>query len=159
MCSFCTLKTNHYHVLVDTPDLTNSLEKSKFKKSYTVPCLYTIFQILLSRSNILELNGEIFKNLASIAQRIFLPNTAKKWCQDNLFHSILTNAILANAIIPNLTFCLMPFYPTPTLFFPIVQNYRNNYIAMDKIALSKMKGLVNRHWIKWNSLVNCHVTL
>ena len=29
---FCFLKTNHYHVLVDTSDETNSSDKSKFKK-------------------------------------------------------------------------------------------------------------------------------
>ena len=60
---FCTLKTNHYHVLVDTSDGTKSSDKSKFKKSYTVPCLYTTFKILFANSNTLELNGEIFQKL------------------------------------------------------------------------------------------------
>ena len=60
---FCTLKTNLYHVLVDTSDVTNSSDKSKFKKSYTVPCLYTTFKILFANSNTLELNGEVFQKL------------------------------------------------------------------------------------------------
>ena len=60
---FCTLKTNHYHVLVDTSDVTKSSDKSKIKKSYTVPCLYTTFKILFANSNILELNGENFQQL------------------------------------------------------------------------------------------------
>ena len=60
---FCTLKTNHYQVLVDTSDVTKSSDKSKIKKSYTVPCLYTTFKILFANSNTLELNGEIFQKL------------------------------------------------------------------------------------------------
>ena len=60
---FCTLKTNHHHVLVDTSDVTKSSDKSKLKKSYTVPCLYITFKILFASSNTLELNGEIFQKL------------------------------------------------------------------------------------------------
>ena len=58
---FCTLKTNHYHVLVDTSDVTKSSDKSKFKKTNAVPCLYKTFKILIANSNSLELNGEIFR--------------------------------------------------------------------------------------------------
>ena len=60
---FYTLKSNHYHVLVDTSDVTKCSDKSKSKKSYTVPCLYTTFKILFANSNTLELNGEIFQKL------------------------------------------------------------------------------------------------
>ena len=60
---FCTLKTNHYHVLVDTSDVTKSPDKSKLKKIYTVPCLYTTFKILFAYSNTLKLNGEMFQKL------------------------------------------------------------------------------------------------
>ena len=45
--TFCTLKTKHYHVLVDTSDVAKYSDKSKIKKNYTVPCLYTRFKIFL----------------------------------------------------------------------------------------------------------------
>ena len=43
--------------------LTKSSDKSKLKKSYTVPWIYTTFKILFPNSNTLELNGEIFQKL------------------------------------------------------------------------------------------------
>ena len=65
---FCTLKSNHYHVLVDTSDVTKSSEKPKFKKSYKVPCLYTTFKILFANSNTLEMNEEIFHKLVLVVE-------------------------------------------------------------------------------------------
>ena len=44
--------------------MTKSSDKSKFNKSYAVPCLYKTFKILLANSNTLELNGEIFQKLS-----------------------------------------------------------------------------------------------
>ena len=48
---------------MDTSDLKKSSYKSKFKKSYAKPCLYTTFKILFGNSNTLELKGEVFQKL------------------------------------------------------------------------------------------------
>ena len=48
---------------MESSGVTKSSDKSKLKKSYTMPCIYTTFKILFGNSNTLELNGEIFRKL------------------------------------------------------------------------------------------------
>ena len=66
--------------------MIKSSDKSKFKKSCTVPCLCTTFKILFANSKTLEQNGETFQKLVLAVE-----------CNKNL--SIVSHSI--QKLLPN----------------------------------------------------------